>query len=79
MSIFLSGCATTPTAVPIKIAVPTPCITRDQLPASPKASTDADLAKLPEGDFVLQLAQDRLEYRRYANEAGATLEACIKP
>jgi len=76
--ILLAGCAGTPTAIPIKIAVPTPCLTRDQLPDPAKASSDADLAKLPDGDLILSLAQDRLEYRRYSNEATAVLEACIK-
>ena len=74
----LSACASTPTPTKVNVLVPTPCLTRDQLPASPKASADADLAKLPEGDFVLQLASDRLEYRRHSNEAQAVLEACVK-
>ena len=76
---FLSGCVATPTAVPIKIAVPTPCLTRAQLPVAPKAAADADLLKLEDGDLILNLASDRLEYRRFSNEASAILEACIKP
>lgn len=75
---FLSGCVTTGTPIPIKIAVPTPCITTDQLPAQPKAATDAELAKLDDGDLVLQLASDRIEYRRHSNEASAVLVACTK-
>ena len=77
--LLLTGCVTTGTPVPIKIQVPIPCLSRDQLPAQPKASTDADLAKLDDGDLVLQLAADRIEYRRHSNEASAVLEACIKP
>ena len=73
----LSGCVTTPVAQKVYIPVPTPCIARDKLPALPKASTDADLAKLPDGDLVLQLAADRIEYRRHSTEASAVLEACV--
>jgi len=74
----LAGCVTTGTPVPIKIQVPIPCVTQDQLPAAPKASTDADLAKLDDGDLVLQLAADRIEYRRHSNESAAVMEACTK-
>jgi len=77
--LLLSGCITTGTPVPIKIQVPIPCVTQDQLPAAPKASTDADLAKLDDGDLVLTLAADRIEYRRHSNEASALLIACTKP
>ena len=61
------------------INVPTPCITRDQLPVQPAAKMDAELAKMDDGDLVLNLASDRIEYRRFSNEASAILEACIKP
>ena len=77
--LIISGCAATPTAIPIKIQVPVPCITRDQLPVAPKAAADADLLKLEDGDLVLQVAQDRLEYRRHSIEMTAIAEACIKP
>ena len=76
--LLLSGCITTGTPIPIKIPVPIPCVTADQLPAQPKASTDADLAKLDDGDLVLTLAADRIEYRRHSNEASALLIACTK-
>ena len=76
--VLLSGCITTGTPIPIKIQVPIPCITADQLPAAPKAATDADLAKLDDGDLVLTLAADRIEYRRHSNEASAVLVACTK-
>ena len=79
MTIILSGCITTPVAQKVFINVPTPCITRDQLPVAPKASADTALAKMDDGDLVLNLAADRIEYRRYANEASAVLEACLKP
>lgn len=75
---LLSGCAHNQTAVPIKIMVSIPCLTADQLPKVPVASLDADLAKLPDGDLILTLAADRLEYRRHSNEAQAILLACVK-
>ena len=74
----LAGCITTGTPVPIKIPVPVPCLSRDQLPKPPVAMADAELAKLDDGDLVLNLAADRIEYRRHSNEAGAVMEACIK-
>jgi len=77
--LFLSGCVTTPVAQRVYINVPVPCLSRDQLPVAPKAATDGDLAKLPDGDLVLTLAADRIEYRRHSNEASALLIACTKP
>ena len=74
--LLVVGCQTT---IPQKVYIPVsqPCLSRDQLPAAPKAATDADLAKLPDGDLVLQLAADRIEYRRHSTEASAVLEACV--
>ena len=77
---LLAGCITTqPDAIRISVPVAVPCITADQLPAAPVAKSDAELAKLSDGQLVLAIAADRLEYRRYSNEAGAVMGACIKP
>jgi len=73
-----SGCATTSTPQIVKVPVPQPCITADQLPKPPDAKNDAELTKMDDFDFVITLAADRLEYRRYANEAQAVLQACVK-
>ncbi len=75
---IISGCASTPTPQIVKVPVPQPCITADQLPKPPDAKNDAELTKMDDFDFVITLAADRLEYRRYANEAQAVLQACVK-
>lgn len=76
--ILLSGCATTQAPQIIKVPVPQPCLTADQLPQPPKANTDAELAAMNDRDLVISLATDRLEYRRYSQEAQAALVACTK-
>lgn len=79
IAILLAGCATVqPVPEKVFIRVPAPCIEASQLPAPPVAKSDADLAKLPDFDLVITLATDRLEYRRYSNEAAAVLTACVK-
>lgn len=78
-ALLLNGCASTlPSPEKVYIRVPAPCLTADQLPAAPKATTDADLAKMNDYDLVITLAADRLEYRRYSSEAAAVLQACVK-
>jgi len=62
----------------VKIPVPVPCINPDQLPKPPNAATDATLAAMTDFDLVINLAADRLEYRRYSTEAAAVLQACTK-
>lgn len=79
ISILLSACATTqPDPITIKIPVPTPCITPDQVPVSPEIKPDSELAKLPDGQLVLTLAAERLDLKRYHGEASAVLQACVK-
>ena len=74
---LLYGCPNDKTGIPIKVLVSVPCLTRDQLPAKPSAKTDQELAKLDDGALVINLAADRLEYRRFSNEASAVMEACV--
>ena len=79
LSIVISGCvANQPIPQPVMVEVSRPCLTAEQLPAPPVALTDAELAALNDHDFVLGLAQGRLEYRRYSLEAQAVLRACVK-
>lgn len=74
--IALSGCQAA--AQKVYINVPQPCLSADQLPAQPVAKTDAELAKMTDSNLILNLAADRLEYRRFSNEAGALLVACAR-
>lgn len=76
---FLAGCATNqPLPTIVKVPYALPCLTADQLPKSPYARTDAELAKMSDFDLVINISADRLEYRRYATEASAVLLACVK-
>lgn len=75
-SIVLSGCQTT--AQKVYINVPTPCIESSQLPAAPSVKTDAELLAMTDADLVLNLAADRLEFRRFHGEASALLLACVR-
>lgn len=75
--ISLSGCATQSPQV-VKVPYAIPCLTADQLPAAPKAKTDAELAKLDDFQLVINLAADRLEYRRHSNELSAVISACVR-
>ena len=78
-TILLSGCIhTQPVPQVVKVPVPAPCLTADQLPKPPQAATDATLAAMTDFDLVINLAADRLEYRRYSTEAAAVLQACTK-
>ena len=77
--ILLSGCVTTqPVPQVVKVPIATPCLTADQLPKPPQAATDATLSAMTDFDLVINLAADRLEYRRYSTEAAAVLQACTK-
>ena len=75
---LLSGCATQPVPQVVNVPVPAPCLTADQLPKPPQAATDATLSAMTDFDLVINLAADRLEYRRYSTEAAAVLQACTK-
>ena len=76
--LLLAGCAATPTAIPIKIQVPVPCLTTNDLPIRPQISSDADLLKMADGDLILSVAADRIALRAYAGEMDAVIQACIR-
>jgi PBP1b-binding outer membrane lipoprotein LpoB len=76
--LLLAGCVNQPIPQVVKVPVPTACVSADQLPKPASAMADAELAKLGDWEFVIQLGVDRLEYRRYSTEASALLIACVK-
>ncbi len=69
---MLTACSGAP-KLPEKVLVPvaTPCIT--ETIHAPAFVTDSELKVLPDFDFVVTLAKDRLERRQYIG----TLEAAI--
>jgi len=76
--LLLAGCAANPVPQVVHVEVARPCLTPEDLPAPAVTTPDAELAKLPDFDLVIALATDRLEYRRYSNEAQAALIACTQ-
>lgn len=77
--IALQGCVhNQPLPEKVFIRVPAPCLEASELPKPPEAKSDKELSALSDHDLVLGLALDRLEYRRYSNEAQAALVACTK-
>jgi len=75
----LTGCNGTLPAVPTEVLVPvaTPCIAQADIPQA-KFATDAELAKLEDGPFVLALARDRLERQGHIAALEAILQGCAK-
>lgn len=71
--LLLTGCATT---LPQKVYVQVPVTCVTEMPADAQAKSDQELAKLDDYGFVISLAADRIEYRRYSQEAKAILLAC---
>jgi len=80
LSLTLTGCNGTLPAVPteVRVPVPVPCLTADQIPQA-TFPTDAELAKLPDGPFILAIARDRLERQGHIARLEAILQGCIKP
>ena len=78
-ALILSGCNGTLPAVPTEVLVPvaTPCIAQADIPQATFA-TDAELAKLEDGPFVLALARDRLERQAHIASLEAILQGCAK-
>lgn len=76
---IMTGCAGLPD-VPTEVLIPvsTPCIAAQDMPAIPAFITDADLLKLPDGDFVIALGLDRQERIGYMALVDAILQACVK-
>lgn len=75
----LTGCNGTLPAVPteVKIPVPVPCVAQADIPQATFA-TDAELAALPDGPFVLALARDRLERQGHIAILESILQACAE-
>lgn len=71
----LSACQTAPVQE-VRVPVPVPCI--EALPADPDTTPDAVLANLPDAQFVLTLAADRLAWRAYAQAVKAAALACLR-
>lgn len=78
IALSLTGCNATMPAVPteVRIPVPTPCIAQADIPQTTFA-TDAELAALPDGPFVLRLARDRLERAGHIAALEAVLSGCV--
>jgi hypothetical protein len=75
----LSACVQAPPKiVEVRIPIVAPCVERSQLPPTPIVSTDSDLAKLNDFEFVIQLASDRIALRQFSQEQQALLLACVK-
>lgn len=79
LAIALSGCNGTLPPVPTEVwkPVPVPCIAQADIPTATFA-TDAELAALPDGPFVLALARDRLERQGHISALEAVLQACAE-
>ena len=75
---FLAGCAAVPD-VPKEVYIPvaSPCLTAHEVPRA-VFPTDADLARLPDGPLVAQLAKDRLDRVVHIGKLEAVLQGCVK-
>ena len=75
----LAGCNGTlpPAPKEIRIPVPTPCVSREQIPTK-DFMTDKTLGELSDFDFVVALRTDQLAQRAWIETTSALLEACIK-
>ncbi len=72
---LLAGCNGAPKLpTVVKVPVQIPCIT-ESIPA-PAFVSDAELKALPEFDFVVTLAKDRLERRQYIGTLEAAISGC---
>ena len=75
---LLAGCNGIPKP-PTEVRIPVPVQCYDRMPDKPPLATDAELAKLDDYGFVIQLAKDRLETRGYIGELEAKLTGCVIP
>jgi hypothetical protein len=76
LTAFLAGCAVEPVLpTVVKVPVITPCITEPV--KQPIFITDADLLQLDEYGFIVGLARDRLERKKYELALEAALAGCI--
>lgn len=79
LALMLTGCEATLPPVPKEVRVPVaaPCIDRADVPQATFIS-DAELAKLDDGRFVLQLARDRLDRIGHIGRLEAVIQACLR-
>ena len=79
LSFLLVGCNGTlpPAPKEVRIPVPVPCLTREQVPAK-DFLPDAELAKLDDFRLVLALRVEQLKQRGWIDTTSALLEACVK-
>lgn len=76
--LFLTGCNATLPTVPTEVRIPVPvaCVAQADIPMATFA-TDAEIAKLDDGPFVLALARDRLERAGHIAALEAILSGCV--
>lgn len=65
---------------PVEIRVPyaVSCVAAADLPAPPALLTDAELARLPDGDLVLTVESQRRALRAHLRKTDALLAACAR-
>ncbi|WP_290890625.1 hypothetical protein [Arenimonas sp.] len=81
----LTGCAAPKPEVrlvrePVEVRVPyaVSCVAAADLPAPPTLLTDAELARLPDGDLVLAVEAQRRALRAHRAKTDALLAACAR-
>lgn len=76
LCVFLGACASVP-GLPavVKVPVTVPCLSEPV--KSPALITDADLLALDDYGFVIALARDRIERRKYELQLEAAMAGCL--
>jgi hypothetical protein len=64
--------------VEVRVPVPVPCLTSEQLPPAPALAGDAALAGLADYDLILTLEAQRRLLRAHQQQADALLAACAR-
>ena len=79
ISFLLSGCNGTlpPAPKEVRIPVPVPCLTREQVPVKDFVE-DKTLAALDDYDLVIALRVDQLAQRIWIANADALMLSCVK-
>ena len=73
---ILTGCVSEPTLpTVVQIPIPASCVPADT-PEPPAIRSNAELAKLGDGELVLTIAAERLDLLGYAQAASAVIEGC---
>ncbi len=71
-ALALAGCKT----LPERVSVPIPVGCVKERPQRPPLVTDAELAVMSDGQFVLALGRDRVLRQGYEGELEAVVDAC---